>query len=141
MSWAIPARCRGGKALEFVTSQQLEVRNKEHKDSKGEMVIFNEHTAIVTKDKTGGRFKEAKFKLIRDESSDLPVGFIDQAKSILELGARVGVVRGKYEIEGVPHKFRNSDAFRDYLVENPLVEAAVRDRILTAFRKKWKLDA
>ena len=135
-----PRTLPGGKALEFVTSQQAEARNKEHRNEKTGIVDYNEHTVIITKDKTGGRYKEAKFKLIRDESMDLPVGYIDQGKTILDLGERAGLVRGKYEIDGFRHKFRSSAEFTLYLVEHPAEEALICEKIIQFYRTKWDID-
>lgn len=135
-----PRTLPGGKALEFVTSQQVEVRNKEHRQESTGIVDYNEHTVVITKDKTGGRMKEGKFKLIRDESMDLPVGYIDQSKTILDFGAKAGLVTGKYEVDGIPHKFRSSDAFRDYLVENPEQEKLICAKIVEVYRRKWAID-
>lgn len=140
-----PRTLPGGKALEFVTSQQLEAKNKEHRiDGSGQhagIVDYNEHTVVVTKDKTGGRMKEAKFKLIRDDvSTDLPVGYIDQSKTILEYGARVGLVEGQYSVDGIPHKFKSAALFRQYLLENPLEEELICAKIVNAYRTKWDID-
>lgn len=139
LAFGDPRTLPGGKALEFATSQQVEARNKEIKDKDG-IVIFNEHTCVISKDKTGGRLKEAKFKMIRDESQDLPVGYVAQAGSILEFGEKIGLVTGRYEVDGFRHKFRGRDDFQAYLVEHPAEEALICHKIVMAYRKKWGVE-
>lgn len=134
-----PRTLPGGKALEFATSQQVETRNKENKN-KDNVVTFNQHTIVVSKDKTGGRIKEGTFKLIRDESEGAPVGYIDQAASILEFGEKAGLVRGRYEIDGFRLKFRGKDDLRRYLIDHPAEEALIVHKIIEHYRRKWKID-
>lgn len=136
-----PRTLPGGKALEFVTSQQIEAKNKEVKDDKTGLVKWNEHSGMVTKDKTGGRLKEFKFKLIRDEdTTGLPVGFIDQAASILEFGAQVGLVEGRYRVDGINLTFKSAAVFAEYLADHPVHEARIVDSIVSAFRRRWKIE-
>lgn len=132
----------GGKALEFATSQQVLLRNFEHKikgGDEGGMVDFNEHSFTITKEKTGGRLKEGKFKLIRESDGPAgPEGSIDQAKTILTFGARAGVVVGKYDIDGYG-KFRSSDAVRDFFIERPDACELTQQKIIAYYRKKWNV--
>lgn len=137
MVFGDPRTLPGGKALSFVTSQEVETKNKEHKDS-NDMVVFNEHTCAITKDKTGGRIKEAKFKLIRDESQNAPVGFIDQAKTILDMGTRIGLVKGR-TIEGYG-SFRSADDLRTWCIDNPDKERELVSKIVSAYRSSWKIE-
>lgn len=132
-----PRTLPGGKALEFVTSQQLETKNKEHRDS-NDLVVFNEHTVVITKDKTGGRIKEAKFKLIRDESQGAPVGWIDQHKTILSMGAKVDVVKGR-TVDGAG-SFKSDELFRQWCVENPDKERKICHEIIDRYRKLWNIE-
>lgn len=133
-----PRTLPGGKALEFATSQQAETKNKEIRSPDGSFVRHNEHSVLITKDKTGGRYKEAKFKLIRDdESTGLPVGFIDQAATIIEHGEKAGVVHGRYEIDGISTKFRKAADLSLYLAENPDKEFEIATKILNYYRNKW----
>jgi recombination protein RecA len=134
-----PRTLPGGKALEFATSQQVELKNKEARDKDG-IVIFNEHSFTITKDKTGGRLKEGKFKLVRDESQNAPVGYIDQAASIIEFGEKAGLVSGRYEIDGFKHKFRGKDDLKAYLIEHPAEEALICHKIVQVYRKRWGVD-
>jgi RecA/RadA recombinase len=156
----------GGRALEFSTSQQIEMYNTEHfstdkdkssgapKLSKEEkaalkeqgvtangekLVMFNEHSFKITKDKTGGRIKDGRFKLIRDESMGLPVGYIDQSRSIVQHGLKRGV------LSGAPNSFSHDDYrkwggagdFVKWLVENPEAERAIVGQIVETYRQAW----
>lgn len=134
-----PRTLPGGKALEFCTSQQVITYNKEHQ--KDGIVMFNEHEFKITKDKTGGRLKEGKFKLIRDtESTGLPEGYIDQARTIINFGTRVGIVVGRYELE--PYgKFKSADALSLFFAENREAELEVCGRIIREYQKKWGIRA
>ncbi len=137
----------GGKALEFSTTQQAEVKNKEHigKDADGNDVVeYNEHNVKITKNKGGGPMKEAAFKLIRLTGyEDMPEAWIDQAKTIYKYGTQIGVITGaptSFEVAGVSGKFRGAPAFTAWALENPIPYAAVQQAIIDGFRKRWDLD-
>lgn len=136
-----PRTLPGGKALEFATSTQIETKNKEHINDKGD-VQFNEHNFKITKEKTGaGRIRECKFRLVRDPdyNDGLPEGTIDQIKSILEFGARVGLVgegRANFLHFG---KFNSAlDATRHFLGD-PEAMAALQESVINAHRTVWGL--
>jgi recombination protein RecA len=140
-----PRTLPGGKILEFATSQQIEVKNKEHKgkDADGnEVVFFNEHNFNVTKNKTGGPMKSGTFKLIRTAGHEnLPEAWIDQAKTIANLGLQTGLItgtKGAFEIEGFG-KFRGAGAYNAWAQENLESHDQVQELIIEGFRKKWDL--
>lgn len=161
----------GGKALEFATTHQIEISNKEQTgkalnkeaklkekfgakgaeeakakadaansgEDKSTAVLFNEHTFKITKDKTGGRFKEGKFKLIRDESTGLPAGYIDQSKSVLNAGLATGILSGSpqsfsHDTHG---KWRGQPDFVKWLVENRDAERDIVREVVEVYRKRW----
>lgn len=147
----------GGKALEFSTSQQIEISNKEHtnaekkdKDTggdggKGTRVIYNEHRIKITKDKTGGRYKEGAFKLIRDELAGLPVGYIDQSKSIISFGMDSGVLEGSNGSFSFGigsrfasgRKFRGQPEFLEFLTGDIEQERQIVSEIVQRYRTTW----
>ena len=142
-----PRTLPGGMALEFSTSQQIETYNKEHREGEGKSaaaghndgeVIYNEHAIKITKDKTGGRIKEGVFKLIRNEKTGYPVGFVEQGKSILTRGATTGLVTGQYQV-GNYGRFRKVDDFNRFLSENPIVARQIVSEIVDHYRDKWGL--
>ena len=139
-----PRTLPGGKALEFATSTQIQTRNKEKISDAGD-VLFNEHNFTITKEKTGaGRLREIKFKLVRDPASNrgLPDGTIDQMKTVLEFGTRIGRVAnpssGRYEIEGFG-SFHGADKASDFFLSDPEAYARLQIDIIDGFRKEWGL--
>jgi protein RecA len=151
----------GGKALEFATTQQIEISNKEHtnaektkgekgaappsgdeKADKGTTVVYNEHSIKITKDKSGGRFKEGRFVLVRDESYGLPVGYVNQVRSIISFGLSSGVLDGhptSFSVVDDPFdgKFRSAADFSKFLVDDGTRERGIVSRIVDTYRKKW----
>lgn len=142
-----PRTLPGGKALEFSTTQQAEVKNKEHlgkDDDQNDVVLFNEHNVKITKNKGGGPMKEAAFKLIRLEGhEDMPEAWIDQAKTVYKYGQQTGVITGaptSFEVDGITGKFRGAPAFTAWALENPALYGTVQQKIIDGFRKRWQLD-
>jgi RecA/RadA recombinase len=140
-----PRTLPGGKALEFATSQQVLMNNKEHKakdDLGNEVVVFNEHSFTITKDKTGGRIKEGKFKLIRDTSLGYREGWIDQTKTIINFAAHAGLYTGggsshNLTVDGRTYNFRRHDDIGQYFFENPDAMRVVMQEILAFYRDRW----
>lgn len=135
----------GGKALEFSTTQQIEMKNKEHtgKDSDGnDVVLYNEHNFKITKNKGGGPMKEGAFKLIRTDGIEgLDEAMVSQPKTIYTHGSQIGLITGapsSFEVEGYG-KFRGAPAFNQWAMENPALYDEVQEKIIQGFRTKWKL--
>jgi recombination protein RecA len=136
----------GGKALEFSTSQQAEMKNKEHigKDpDDNEVVLFNEHNIKITKNKAGGPMKEAAYKLIRlDGFEGMPEGWIDQAKTIYKYGSQIGVITGSansFTVDEVG-KFKGAEDFTRWALENRAAYYVLQAKIIAGFRKRWDLS-
>ena len=147
LTFGDPRTLPGGKILEFATTQQVEIKNKENKgkDSDGnEVVLFNEHGVKITKNKAGGPMKEGMFKLIRLAGHEgLPEAWIDQAKTIFKYGVQAGVIHGapsSFEVDEVRGKFRGAPAFNAWAIENPDAYDDIQAKIVAAFRKRWDLD-
>lgn len=126
----------GGMGLEYSASQGLQTYNKEHKDEKTDMVLFNEHDIVVTKEKTGGRLKAGKFKLIRNEETGYPVGFIPQARTMCNWGAPAGIITGRYQLAEFG-RFNTYDDIDRFFVERPEVCRNLCWRITEYYRTKW----
>lgn len=142
-----PRTLPGGKALEFSTTQQAEVKNKEHlgkDEDQNEVVLFNEHNVKITKNKGGGPMKEAAFKLIRlNGHEDLPEAWVDQAKTIYKYGTQTGVITGgatSFEVDGITGKFKSAAHFNKWALENPTLYGNIQQKIIDGFRKRWDLD-
>lgn len=134
-----PRTLPGGKALEFCTTQQVEIRNKENLSDNGD-IKFNEHNFKITKDKTGGRIREGRFKLVRDPDycDGLPEGTIDQIKSMHELATRVGLAEGRMDFQKYG-KWNSAMEAQKALLADPEKYAALQWDILMAYRRKWGL--
>ncbi len=133
-----PRVAPGGNALQFSASQVVETYNQEHRD-KDDEVTHNEHDIKITKDKTGGRLKAAKFKLIRNESTGFPVGYIQQARAIVNWGTISGNVEGKYRIH--PYgSFRTYEEIDHFFAENPAASWDICSQIVEFFRNRWGID-
>ena len=141
-----PRTMPGGKIMTYVTSQEVEPKNKEHKgkDEHGnEIVIWNEHEFEVKKDKTGGRLKAGAFAIIRDsKATGLPEGYVRQTKTILEFGRNIGIVRGqagKPYIDGMG-QFNSVDNVTHAFIEHPDRQELLMSRILDDYRKRWDVS-
>ena len=89
----------GGRALEFATSVQLIVKNKENagKDSRGlDTIIENEHSFQVTKNKlsNGARVGEFRVRRIDDPDMFLSEGDVDDAATMLAYAKKFGIYSG-----------------------------------------------
>lgn len=144
MGFGDPRTLPGGKALEFMTSQQVEMKNKEIIDDKSGAVKWNEHAFKITKDKTGGRFREGMFKMTRDPSHNrgVPDGTIDQGKSYLARTKEIGLTDGHKVLD------RNGKVFGQYAGNDVLIEEWVKDpekaavmmlETIQAYRASWGL--
>lgn len=140
-----PRTLPGGKALEFATTQQIEIKNKEHKESKGDekgYVMYNEHTINVTKNKSGGPLREAMFKFIRTPHGGMPEGYVDQAKTVASVGLQSGVFSGApssfaHDTYG---KWRGAPDYTKWSIENPIEARVINRQIIDYYRNKWGLD-
>lgn len=143
-----PRSLPGGKALEFATSQQIETKNKEvmfkDGDTGEELVKHNEHNIKITKNKTGGPFKESMYRLVRTPHEAMPEAFINQAKAIHSFGSKIGIVSGtmgSFEIDGIPYKFKGEPALNKWAIENPDDYYKMIGTIVSAYRDKWGLSS
>ncbi|QXN72548.1 RecA-like DNA recombinase [Rhodobacter phage RcTiptonus] len=141
-----PRSVPGGKIVEFSTTQQLEIKNKEQTEKGADTdteVVYNQHEVKVTKNKSGGPVKEAMFKLIRQSGFEgMPEGWVDQAKSVRVYASRVGLCDGSptsYQFDGVPLKFRSAAEFTTWAIENQEAYDDLLDRIIVGHRTMWGL--
>lgn len=89
----------GGKALEFSTSLQLIMKNKENKgrDAVGvETMMYNEHPFTITKNKMNSGPRTGEFTLQRsyDEATGLEEGDIDNAPTMLTYAKKFDIYTG-----------------------------------------------
>jgi len=138
VSFGDPRTLPGGKGLEFSTAQQLETRIKKDMD-KDKMLLRNEHTVVVTKNKTGGRYTEAKFKSVVTPHKGMPEGFIDQTRTIVDWAKRYDLCEGQYYIPLLDMKFRTYDEITKHFVADPLACDAYQEEIIHAVMDDWGL--
>lgn len=140
-----PRTLPGGKALEFATTQQVEIKNKEAKETKGDdkgLVTYNEHNFNITKNKSGGPLREGMFKFIRVPHDGMPETWIDQAATIRELGLKAGVLSGSptsFSHDGLSRKWRGAPDYNAWAIENAADHRRVMSDIIEYYRRKWKL--
>lgn len=94
-----PRSIPGGKALEFGTSVQAIIKNKEHKGKTEEGVEgmeYNEHSFTITKNKVNAGPRTGEFQLIRmdDEENSLFIGDIDDSSTVLTYAKKFGLYTG-----------------------------------------------
>jgi len=141
-----PRTLPGGKAVEFFTSQQIEAKNKEimFKDDSGDEVVkYNEHSIKITKNKTGGPFKESVYRLIRTPHENMPEAWVNQAGAIHAFGTKIGLVdgaKGSFSIDGISGKFKGEPAFNAWALDNIDKYYGVISKIVTGYRTKWGLS-
>jgi len=108
-----PRTLPGGKALEFATSVQVIIKNKENKgrSTEGiEMLTDNEHSFTITKNKLNNGPRTGEFVLVRedDEETGLTVGDIDDAYTLLQFAKKFKVYGGggtKWRLEFEDYNF------------------------------------
>lgn len=144
LTFGDPRVLPGGKSIEYFMAQQIEIKNKENVAAKGDLkgiVTFNDHTFKITKNKTGGRLTEGKYKLIRDESEDRPVGYVEQTKTMLSFAREIGWYTGG----GQAHKVRNIGTFKshdelsEYLLKHEDKRRELYHALTMEYCKKWDI--
>lgn len=109
-----PRTIPGGKALEFCTSLQAIIKNKENKgkDALGiDTVVENEHPFTITKNKLCNGPRTGEFRMVREfeESTGLQAGAIDNAPTILAYAKKFGLYSGggsSWKLEFLDHKYK-----------------------------------
>jgi recombination protein RecA len=110
-----PRSIPGGKAVEFVNSVQIIMKNKENKgkdENQIDTVTHNEHPFTITKNKCNQGPRTGEFVLIRedDPNNNLYAGDIDDAATVLSYAKKFGVYTGggtKWSVE-----LANGDNYR-----------------------------
>lgn len=89
----------GGKAVEFSTSLQIDIKNREsvgrNADAFEEM-LYNEHPWRITKNKLNNGPRTGEFRLVRSDSYDpeLIEGDVDDAQVLLSYAKKFGIYGG-----------------------------------------------
>ena len=128
-----PRSLPGGKALEFATSVQLIIKNKEQmgKDAYDvETVEENEHVFDIKKNKCNGGPRTGEFRVRRIANTDLGLreGDVDDASTMLAYAKKFGAYSGagsswRLEFWDEDHTFRGlNDAVVSLYSNRPLYE-------------------
>lgn len=136
-----PKSIPGGKALEFSTSVQIVIKNKEEKGKSEigtDIIAVNEHSFTVTKNKLngGGRSGEFMLRRIYDDNTGLGEGEIDDAATVLAFAKKFGIYTGggqswSLEFWDFAHKFKNTNEAILFLYENRDHFAALKQCLLS----------
>jgi len=130
----------GGKALEFSTSVQIVVKNKENsgKDDRGvDAVSENEHTFQITKNKLNAGVRAGEFRVRRMPHAEygLDEGAIDDASTMLAFAKKFGVYTGggsswTLEFWDESRKFKGMNDAIISLYEDPDLRMALRNYLI-----------
>ncbi len=146
----------GGKALKYAVSQGIEIKCKEiragakdasgvkvESDENAGTVLYNEHTFIVAKDKTGGLIKEGKFKLIRNDATGYAPGYIEQTKSIINYAKAIDLHSGAgaHNKLGDYVSYGKTEELQQIFYEDRALQRKVCDHIVDHYVNKWSARA
>jgi recombination protein RecA len=144
-----PRSIPGGKALEFSTSLQVIVKNKENhgKDELGnDAVTVNEHSFTITKNKLNGGGRTGEFRLRRtpDPAVGLLEGQVDDASTMLAFAKKYGAYTGggsswKLEFFNYDLKFKGLAAAVLYLYENREVYWDLRNYLIASYAESLNM--
>ena len=94
-----PMSIPGGKALEYSTTVQIDIKNRERMgktENKSEGVSHNEHPFRITKNKLNGGIRNGEFIMVRDEDYHplLSAGDVDDFETVLSYAKKFGFYSG-----------------------------------------------
>ena len=135
-----PRSIPGGKALEYSTTVQMIIKNKEHTgkdESDVDIMDYNEHSYTITKNKLNNGPRTGEFRLVRRAvpSQHLDVGDIDEARTLVAYAKKFGYWSGagknqKLAVGDQSYKFANQDQAFLMLNENDDVAWALRCQLI-----------
>jgi recombination protein RecA len=140
VSWGDPRSVPGGKALEFATSVQLIIKNKEKmgKDEHDvEAVEENEHAFDIKKNKLNNGPRTGEFRICRisDPETGLTEGMVNDAETMLTYAKRFGAYTGAgsawtLDFWDEEHKFRGIKEAITRLYEEPALKWKLRNFLI-----------
>lgn len=122
-----PETTPGGRALKFYSSVRLEVRRIET-IKQGDQMIGNRTRARVVKNKLAPPFKTAEFDIIYGYG-------ISREGSLIDLGVELDIIKksGAWYSWDEERLGQGKENVREYLKDNPDINAALEKRIREAF--------
>lgn len=136
----------GGNALKFFIFNRVELLNKEELGSNDEgtsTVLYNTHTAKVTKNKEGTGIRQCEFKMIRDPAHPLGPGFIDDSKVVLSYAKKFGLWTGAgatQKFDGLDQTFRTMEEGANYLYNDLDFYEDLKVKLIGIQRERCGLD-
>lgn len=135
-----PRTMPGGKGLDFCTSVQTIIKNKETK-SEDEFdlatVEYNTHTFEIIKNKVNAGTREGEFKIRRRPHPewDLQEGDIDDADTLFAYAIKLGVCAGQgsswqLQFRDVDQKLRGKADACKFLYANPEIKWKLRNHLI-----------
>ena len=135
----------GGKSQHFSSDIKIEMKNKEIADKDTGVVAHNEHSFVVSKNKFGNSLRQAQFSMIRSENEQgLPIGFIDDADTVISFGKKHGLVTGKkpkWRIDGIDRDFVEQGDMKPWLYENLEEFELLKKKLIGIQRRAMGLPA
>lgn len=140
-SFGEPLSIPGGKALEFCTTVQAAIRNKEIKgkdaDSGIDTMSDNEHSFTISKNKLNNGPRTGEFVLVREPRDGLNEGQIDDAETILSYAKKFGYYTGAgqkqtLEFGDYSYNFRKIAEAVDALRDDTDMQWELRNYIIKA---------
>jgi recombination protein RecA len=144
-----PLSVPGGKALEFATTIQITIRNKENtgKNEEGhEMVVLNEHNYRITKNKLNSGARTGEFRVLRCNNTDygLNEGDVDDASTLLAYAKKFDAYTGggsSWKLAFWDHdlSFRKMDDAVRYLYEHRDVYWDLRNFLIASYAESMNM--
>lgn len=146
----------GGDQIRYLCSTMVEIKKKPKvimgEDKFGnETVLCNEHAFDVDKLKGGSSLRQGEFRMVcsddyrmSDADKDmpdlnLPAGTIDDFKTVINYGKRMGFVHGggqSWKIDEVEGSFSKLTKIVEFLVENPDEYVMLKRKLIALKRKE-----
>jgi recombination protein RecA len=135
-----PRTVPGGKALEFATSLQWIMKNKEVKgrsDNEIESMTHNEHSFYITKNKMNAGPRAGEFQLCRqyDPETGLGIGDVDEAATMLVYAKKFGAYTGGgqkwvLDFDDIRETFTKASKAIEWMYAEPVMHRALRDHLI-----------
>lgn len=139
----------GKKKLEKEAGLSISKKKDEDDESTSE-ILYNEHTFVIERCKSGNVIRTGKYNIIIDPDNPLGQGAVDDAPTVVSYAKMRGIVHGggqSWRIEGVNGTdaeeeesqvppFRNLEGVIEFVRDNPNVDMDLRQKLIIEERVK-----
>lgn len=137
-SFGEPLSIPGGKALEYCTTTQIIIKNKEvkGKDENGlDTMSDNEHSFTVEKNKLNNGPRTGEFVLVREDRDGLLEGAVDDSETLLSYAKKFSMVSGagqnqRIEFGDHSYSFRKISEAVQMLRDDPEIKWELRNEVI-----------